>query len=205
MMRIRAQRGATLVIALIMLVLLTLFAISALNTSTTNLKVVGNMQARTEAFNAAQQAIDTVISRTAFVETPDDSVVDNKCGGAKNTLCIDKDGKITTDPKKSYHTTLITGAPFDAAKPACITVRPIKSSELVLTLTEDQNCAVGVKQQFGIGGATSGDSLCAESVWQVTAVTTPGGPAAVTGATATVTQGIGIRISTDAMATECVD
>ena len=40
------QQGATLMIALIMLIMLTLFAISAMNTSTTNLRVVGNMQAQ---------------------------------------------------------------------------------------------------------------------------------------------------------------
>jgi len=196
-MRIRAQRGATLVIALIMLVLLTLFAISALNTSTTNLKVVGNMQARTEAFNAAQQGIDTVISRTDFVTAPAAAVV-NPCGAA-NQLCIDKDGKPTTILADSYYTTKITGAPFDLVKPACITVRPIKSSELILSIPEDQDCSVGVKQQFGVAGATSGDSLCANAVYQITAETT-----AISGAKATVTQGIGIRISTDDMATSCL-
>jgi Tfp pilus assembly protein PilX len=197
-MRICSQRGATLVIALIMLVLLTLFAISALNTSTTNLKVVGNMQARTEAFNAAQQAIDNVISRTDFVTNPADSVIVNKCGAA-NTLCIDKDGQITTNLADSYYTTKITGAPFDLTKPACITVRPIKTTELIYTIPDDQNCYVGQKQQFGTAGAVAADSLCANAVYQITAETT-----AVTGAKATVTQGIGIRISTDVMDTACL-
>lgn len=195
---IRSQHGATLVIALIMLVLLTLFAISALNTSTTNLKVVGNMQARNEAFNAAQQAIDNVISRTDFVTTPTDSVVVNKCS-ASNQLCIDKDGQITTNLADSYYTTKITGAPFDLAKPACITVRPIKTTELIYTIPDDQNCYVGQKQQFGTAGAVASDSLCANAVYQITAETT-----AVTGAKATVTQGIGIRISTDVMDTACL-
>jgi Tfp pilus assembly protein PilX len=196
-MIIRSQRGATLVIALIMLVLLTLFAISALNTSTTNLKVVGNMQAHTEALNAAQQGIDTVISRTDFVSTPAAAVV-NPCGAA-NQLCIDKDGNPTVNLANSYYTTKITGAPFDTAKPACIQVRPIKTTELVYTKTEDQPCFVGAKQQFGTAGATSSDSLCAHAVYQITAETT-----ALSSATATVTQGVGIRISTDAMDTSCL-
>ena len=46
MTSMRRQRGATLVIALIMLVLLTLFAVSSLNTANTNLRIVGNMQAK---------------------------------------------------------------------------------------------------------------------------------------------------------------
>jgi Tfp pilus assembly protein PilX len=196
-MTIRSQRGATLVIAMIMLVLLTLFALSALNTSTTNLKVVGNMQAHSEALNAAQQGIDAVISRTDFVTTPGAAVV-NPCGAA-NQLCVDKDGNPTTNVANAYYTTKITGAPFDTTKPACIQVRPIKTTELVYTIPDDQPCFVGTKQQFGTAGATSGDSLCAASVYQVTAETT-----GANGATASVTQGVGIRISTDAMETSCL-
>ena len=41
----RAQRGATLLVALIMLVVLSLFVVSSMNTASTNLRVVGNMQA----------------------------------------------------------------------------------------------------------------------------------------------------------------
>jgi Tfp pilus assembly protein PilX len=194
----RTQRGATLVIALIMLVLLTLFAISALNTSTTNLKVVGNMQARTEAYNAAQQGIDTVLSRTLFVDTPADAVV-NPCGAA-NQLCIDKDGKPTAILANSYYTTKISGAPFDLVKPTCITARPIQNSELLpFSIPEDSDCAVGYKQGGWAMGTPPGDSLCANAVYQITAETT-----AVSGAKATVTQGIGIRVSTVKMEEQCV-
>ena len=56
----RKQGGTTLIIALIMLVLLTLFAVSSFNTANTNLKVVGNMQQKSEALNAAQEAIGCV-------------------------------------------------------------------------------------------------------------------------------------------------
>jgi Tfp pilus assembly protein PilX len=193
----RTQRGATLVIALIMLVLLTLFAISALNTSTTNLKVVGNMQARTEAYNAAQQGIDTVLSRTLFVDTPADAVV-NPCGAA-NQLCIDKDGKPTAILANSYYTTKISGAPFDPVKPTCITARPILNTELVLSKPDDLDCAVGYKQGGWAMGAPPGNSLCANAVYQITAETT-----AVNFAKATVTQGVGIRVSTAKMEEQCV-
>jgi hypothetical protein len=47
------QRGATLFIGLVMLVVLTLFALSAFQTSSTNLKTVGNMQEREEAQNCS--------------------------------------------------------------------------------------------------------------------------------------------------------
>ncbi|HZN86576.1 MAG TPA: PilX N-terminal domain-containing pilus assembly protein, partial [Burkholderiales bacterium] len=79
------QRGATLVIALIMLVLLTLFAVSSMNTANTNLRVVGNMQSRNEALYAAQETLETVISTPLFLANPANAVL-NPCG-AQNTMC----------------------------------------------------------------------------------------------------------------------
>lgn len=184
--KLRAQRGATLLIALIMLVLLTLFALSALNTGTTNLKVVGNMQARSEALSVSQRAIETVISSPLFISNPGNAVL-NPCNTA-NTLCTDINGDGITD----YTTTL-------TPQPSCITARPIKASELDLTKPEDLGCAAGQAQQFGVGGSISGDSLCANTTWEITAQTT----AAASGATVTAIQGIGVRISTDDMSASC--
>ncbi|MBI2312008.1 MAG: hypothetical protein HYU77_05840 [Betaproteobacteria bacterium] len=56
------QTGATLLITLIMLVVLTLFVLSALNISGLNLRIAGNMQMRSEAQAAAQAAIESVLS-----------------------------------------------------------------------------------------------------------------------------------------------
>jgi Tfp pilus assembly protein PilX len=61
----RKQRGATLLVALIMLGVLMLFVVSSLNTSTTNLRVVGNMQAKNEALGASIPAAP----RTRFART----------------------------------------------------------------------------------------------------------------------------------------
>jgi Tfp pilus assembly protein PilX len=55
------QRGATLLVGLIMLVLLTLLSVSAINISTVNLHITGNMQAQVEAAAATQQAIEGII------------------------------------------------------------------------------------------------------------------------------------------------
>lgn len=56
------QSGASLVVSLIMLMVITLLALSAIKSSTINLLVAGNMQARDEARAAGQQAIETFIS-----------------------------------------------------------------------------------------------------------------------------------------------
>jgi Tfp pilus assembly protein PilX len=65
------QRGATLVIALIMLVVLTLFAVAGFNLSSVNLRIAGNYQDQKTLESLAQQAIEQVISTTtAFSLTP---------------------------------------------------------------------------------------------------------------------------------------
>lgn len=63
------QRGATLVVALIMLVLITVMVTSAANLSSTNLISVGNMQFRDEAIAAANKAIEQVLS-SPFTNAP---------------------------------------------------------------------------------------------------------------------------------------
>ena len=79
------QRGAALVIGMIMLVLITLMLITALNLGTTNFRAVGNMQFREEALATANRAIEQVIG-SAFTAAP-----------AAETINIDSDNDGTTD------------------------------------------------------------------------------------------------------------
>lgn len=65
----RTQRGVTLVVGLIMLVLITLVVSTAFVLSSTNLKSVGNMQYRDEAVAAANKAIELVLS-SPFTTAP---------------------------------------------------------------------------------------------------------------------------------------
>lgn len=80
-----AERGATLVVGLIMLLLFTLLVSGAFTLSTVNLKAVGNMQLRDEALAAANIAIEKVIgspftdalgSEEHFIDLNNDDVVD---------------------------------------------------------------------------------------------------------------------------------
>lgn len=63
------QNGAALVVGLIMLVLITLMLVTALNLGTTNFRAMTNMQFRSEAIAAANEAIEQVIS-TPFTAAP---------------------------------------------------------------------------------------------------------------------------------------
>lgn len=64
------QSGASLVVSLIMLVVITLLALSAINSSNINLRIAGNMQTRDEARSAAQQAIEQFVSTATNFTTP---------------------------------------------------------------------------------------------------------------------------------------
>lgn len=81
----RPQRGATLVIGLIMLVLITLMLITALTLGISNFRAVGNMQYREEAVAAASKAVEQVVS-SPFTAAP----------GAE-TILVDIDNNGTTD------------------------------------------------------------------------------------------------------------
>ncbi len=71
MMHTRAsQRGATLLIALIFLVVMTLFGVSAINTSSMNLRIAGNMQFQHQATAAAQMGIDHVLASLSNFTAP---------------------------------------------------------------------------------------------------------------------------------------
>lgn len=60
--RRRSQRGATLIIGLILLVLISLIVVNAVTLSSSNLKAVGNMQVHNESIAAANQAIEKFVS-----------------------------------------------------------------------------------------------------------------------------------------------
>src|SRR2546423_14272895 len=58
----RRERGATLLIVLVMLAVITLLAIAGMRMSTSSLQVVGNMQARKFAENVASQSVEDVMN-----------------------------------------------------------------------------------------------------------------------------------------------
>src|SRR5262245_42966046 len=62
------QRGVSLAVGLIMLMLLMLLAMSSFQASDVNLRVAGNMQVRQESLAAAQTAVEQVLSSPTFVD-----------------------------------------------------------------------------------------------------------------------------------------
>ena len=66
----RAQRGAILIVGLIVLMLITVVVTAAFKFSTTNLKSVSNMQMRNEAIAAANRSIEEGMELWSFEQIP---------------------------------------------------------------------------------------------------------------------------------------
>ena len=169
-----AQQGVALIVALIMLTALGLLAGWAVKSGTANLRIVNNMQARQEAFSVAQAAIESTISSANFSQQP--------AAVAANPIPVDLDGDGVADM-----TARLTPAP------TCYRWRAIKTAELDPALAADRAC-LGSSSASSAGldnGAapTGGDSLCADSEWNVRAEVVD----ATSNATVRINQGVAMR------------
>lgn len=171
----RKQAGATLMVALMMLVVLTMFAITAINLTNINTKIAGNQQFKREAEAAAQQAIEVTIS-TDFTTNPQ---------AANVNVDINNDG--TSD----YI--------VQVAKPACLTTKPILLAELKSANVQDRECYKSAKvttSGFTSTASSAGNSLCSNTQWDVKATVTDSGStgSAGSGAKAALHQGVSKRV-----------
>ena len=181
--RASAQRGVTLIVALVMLMAMALLAVWAYNGSTGNLRIVGNTQVRQEAFAAAQAAIESTISSALFVQDP--------VAVAASPIPVDVHGN---------------GTPAYVARlqpaPACYRVRPVSSGELNPSVATDLPCLLsqaptGIESE--LPGPPSGASLCSDMEWNIRAVVND----AATGTSVASNQGVAVRGFVTDAATGC--
>lgn len=176
------QRGATLIVALVLLLAMSLFGLWSVKSSTTNLHIVNNTQARQEATAAAQAALEKTISSALFTQAP--TTV------AATPLQEDVDGDGVAD-----YTARVSPAP------SCYRSKVVKVSDLDPAQDADLSCMGSTaSQNAGIessaGSANDGDSLCSDSEWNVRVVVDDQDR---TQARVAVNQGIKLRtLSTDA-------
>lgn len=168
----RRQEGATLFIALVMLVMITLLVVSAFRVSTTNLKVVSSMQGQQESIVAGQSAIDLTLSSAKFTEEP------TFVGATPVNVDVNGDG--TPDYVVSLNN----------PKPTCLKARATLPQDLDLSNPNDKPCLGSAR--IGAGSMTS---FCTDTVWEVTATTKD----TITSAETTIRQGVALRVdATDA-------
>jgi Tfp pilus assembly protein PilX len=120
MMRLRKasglQRGSVLLLSLFMLMIMTLLAISAIKMGTVTLRTINNLQLRSEAMSAAQDALDQVMTV---------NFTDNIAGTAGIKTVV-------KDAGKTYNVTIAT--------PCIRQVTPIMNTVLDITNSEDLKC-----------------------------------------------------------------
>ena len=170
------ESGAVLLVSLILLVLLTLFAIAAMNFTNIQSRIAGNLQVRNELKVVTQQAIEEVIS-TNFTTNP---------------LPVDVLFDVNSDGTNDYKVTV---------EHTCISAKTIPVDQLVITNADDASCTLSASiANTGIAGFTpSNASLCADSIWDVKATGTDATTATFkTAASVTTHQGVGIRVAVGA-------
>jgi Tfp pilus assembly protein PilX len=111
----RRERGAALVISLIMLVLITLLVITALNLGSANFRAVSNTQFRDEAIAAANAAIQLRLSNT-FVDVP-----------ATTTSAVDINDDGIDDYNVRVTPTCVSAAVAETADPSSASLPPAMS------------------------------------------------------------------------------
>jgi Tfp pilus assembly protein PilX len=169
------QRGAALIVSLILLALMTVLAIASFRLGKSNLVIAGNMQQREQGMAAAQGAIELAISSTQFVGTPANAIP-NPCG-APNNVYVDVNGDGVTD----INVTVL---------PTCLVIAPITNAQLNLANPNDAGCTVGAGQDFGVAGGATNASMCANSVWNIRATATD----VATNAQYVIDEGANVRV-----------
>ena len=151
----RRQRGATLIVTMIFLMIMSVMTVVMFNVTATNVKITGNAQVRSEAVSAAQVALASTISNTQFATNP--ALI------AATPFAVDIDG----DGKSDYN---VKRDP----QPKCNKVKTIKANELDPSVPADLACmGSGSGGNTGIEsdvlGSATGDSMCANSEWNIRA------------------------------------
>ena len=172
---LKRHRGIVLLQAMILMIMLFLIAIASFNMGRQNTIIAGNMQHKAEVLTAANQAVEKVISTTTFIDSPSAAV-------PGNTVSYDVNGDGTNDITVKLN-----------PKPCVKKAQIIKNAELDTSNSNDMACALGANQNLGVEGAVTGNSLCANSIWEISAVAED----EATGGQVEVTTGVGVRISAD--------
>ena len=162
-----------------------LLSLWSFNAGTMTLRVVGNSQTRQEVVSAAQAATELTLSTPLFTQDP--------LAVAAGAIPIDIDG----DAQPDYQARLTPA-------PTCYRVRVLKVNELDPSSEGDRAClGSSTVQNPGIETAgaapATGDSLCADSEWNVRAVVSD----TRSHATAAVNQGVAVRTLTTDTTSAC--
>jgi hypothetical protein len=186
----RRQRGLSLIVALIMLIVMTMTLLMLFRMSNTGTQIVGNMQFRNEALASATSAVQEVLSTVRMFAAPNLLFLD-ACEGSFNRRCYDLNGDGDDDVQ------------VDVVPPSCVGGNILLNADLNLGNPFQRGCLIGESQNFGVEGVATGNSLCANTIWEVRAQAGDFGASGATGARVTVVQGVGVQVRTATAQTFC--
>jgi cell division protein FtsI/penicillin-binding protein 2 len=164
------EKGAVLLVSMIMLLVLTLLVVFAIRSGNTNLRIAGNMQSQAEASAAAQQVIEQVIEQI--------KVTDNIGSILAQTVPVSIAGatyNVMTTPMNK-----------------CLMEVPILNADLNPSVAEDVSCFENPDTDQAIkadGTMTTKPSACKNQLWEIQADVTDG----TSGAKVTQVQGLAVR------------
>lgn len=142
------QRGATLIVVLVMLVVLTLLAVAGMRMSTSSLQIVGNMQARRYVDNIAQQAIEDVMTNIAPFNSKA-SPVSLRIGGV--TTAVNSTPAPLAAPTPGTGTLVAAGIRVVLSERTCLASAPASGYSAVQPIVPEDNLwefAVSVADDF---------------------------------------------------------
>ena len=179
----KKQEGIVLVIALIMLIAVTLIAVTGANISLAQLKVVQNFEAKQHMRMLAENAIEEAIITPGFLQGV--KAFNRSCYEDPYTKCYDLSGDGVPD---SARVTL--------SKPECVSVQPVLNNALNVWESEaDASCYRSGTRENGY----SRYSLCADTLWEVRSVAYD----PVTNAKVYFRHGLAFRTNANLVASAC--
>jgi len=199
------QRGSVLLVAVILLLMAAILTAAMLRGSLTSAQAIGNMQWRSEALAAANDAIDRLLSSADFATKT--ATVVTQVNAAPFQVDINGDG--VNDIAVSFPTKLPDGTDITTPGPSCLRTQPIPAKDLDPEVATDVACfnsSSGSNQGLGVGdkdGAATAvspsPSLCSNTEWSIRVRATD----AVTNTAVDVVQGVAVRVNTDVASNYC--
>ena len=162
------QRGFTLMMTLVFLVIFLLFAVSMASSSLVNTKVASNQQYRLEAKAVAQEGVETVMNQ-AFTLNPVPA----------STVAVDVNG----DGSNDYTA--------QVAAPLCLDSKPVMNKDLALGDVCRTPNSSGGDLVISSGATAATFSLCSDTQWEIQSSVTDTNNSATS---VTVHQGASVRV-----------
>jgi hypothetical protein len=205
----RHQRGATLIIAMVFLLIFAVMAAAAMRSSMSSVQSISNMQWRAEATAAANDVVTRVVNDVNFKDDPVSAIpLPAAQDTATTPYAVDINGDGVPDIKVSFPVTTIAGV--TKAGPRCVRYHKMATATLDPTIAANAGCfgssssdpsGLEVAAASGSGGTSMAapNPFCVASEWvlPVRAVDV------VTNTTVDIQQGIGLTMDESTASDEC--